>query len=238
MDSPLEIKDKIERWVSDSIYPPPIIDFKIAILSKKSILAISVENTNFPVYTFDGQYYQRIGTSSVPVPPEKMADLIRGRPIEDILRSIEANISITQASAATAHSLANIAMTSIAPAIAGQGDLATLNYSQLRDAIFRDLGQSPLIKSLEAGMALAQSLASLAMSSVAPAVQGQGDLATLNYDTIRQRLLEDFDVLNALRNIEARCAVLDSSLAFERAMRSTLEQRVATLESKLKSLAT
>lgn len=92
---------------------------------------------------------------------------------------------------AVAQSTAAIAMHSPAPAITAQGDLATMNYDKLYSRIMADLESSALVKHLQAGIATAAVTASIARDTPSPSIVGQGELATISFEELVQRLLAD-----------------------------------------------
>lgn len=190
VETPEIIRDKIERWVSSSVNPPPILDIKIIDYESKKIVLVEVANGTAPFYQFDFVAYIRTGTSSEVLDTARLIDLVRGRKIEDVIASIESTLSMT-------HSLAMAAMNSPSPAIHGQGDLATMSYAQLREMILAEIAASPLVSSLQSGIAAAQSMASYASMTVAPAISGQDDLATMSYSELQERLVVEINSLVA-----------------------------------------
>jgi hypothetical protein len=216
------LRDKIERWTVDLVSPTPLIDPRVVAIDEKEIVVVGVAKGASPIYSYDGRFYGRVGTSSCVLNPRQLIDVIRGRKIEDVISSLESSVAVAQ-------SIASTALVSTAPAITAQGELATMNYGQVRQRIFDDLRTSPAFASLEASVAIAQSTASLALGGPASSIRGQGELATMNYEQIKHRLLADLTTAVAITAMRSELAALHSQLFMAETKIQSLETRLAKL---------
>ncbi|MFN3726839.1 MAG: hypothetical protein ACK4SZ_11100 [Allosphingosinicella sp.] len=105
-----------------------------------------------------------------------------------------------------------------------------MSYGQVRQRIFDDLRTSPAFASLESSVAIAQSTASLAMAGPTSSIRGQGDLATMNYEQIKSRLLADLTTAVVITAIRSELAALHSQLFMAQTKIQSLETRLAKLK--------
>jgi predicted HTH transcriptional regulator len=128
LSEPDRIRGKVESWVHEHIEPAPAIDIRVMNIDAKQIVAVEIANGTAPFYMSHKIPYIRIGTSSQPLKPEKIIDLVRGRPIEEVIKSFESTLAVTQSTLVATQSMAISAQNAIAPGIYGQGELATMMY--------------------------------------------------------------------------------------------------------------
>lgn len=219
---PIGNGDRVERWAATLIFPAVIVDAASVTIDGKTILSVSVPDGTSPTYSYEGRFYARINRSSCVLKPEQLFDILRDRKVEDIIASLRTSVAIAQSTASTA-------MVSTAPAITGQGELATMSYAQVRDRIFSELRSAAAYLALESGIAVANSTASLALAGPANSIRGQGDLATSNYEQIKSRL---FSELHSNLDI----AMQRSETATLRAQLAIAETKIRTLEARLERL--
>lgn len=93
---------KIERWTADLVVPTPLIDPKVVAIGEKEIVIVEVANGASPIYSYDGRFYGRIGTSSCVLNPRQLVDVVRGRKLEDVISSLESRVALAQSIASTA----------------------------------------------------------------------------------------------------------------------------------------
>lgn len=207
LEEPQRVIDQIEQWVPSHVAPVPDIDCTIRELNNKTIVVIDVDvgRSRSPIYSYDGTFYGRINTSSRPLNVDQVADILRGITLEDTLASIQADLASVSAQATSvAHA--------VSPGIIGQGDLATQSYHQVSARLLNDLLSSPQMMAVRSTIAIAESMAAVAMHSTAPAILGQGDLATANYAQIRDRLFAELGSANALLKLQADVAAATTNL--------------------------
>jgi len=238
LESPCDVRDKIERWSADSIVPPPVINPTVLKLAGLEVLVVEVANGTAPLYSFDDRFYIRVGTSSVTLDAARIIDVVRGRRIEDVIASMESTIAV-------ANSTAFAAMYATAPAIQGQGDLATMNYHQLRDKLFSEIRQSPAFAALETGIAVAQSTASMALASPPSIISNRNGSGRDEYSSLLNQLIGDIESSNVIKMIEASSSVAQSSSSYTQdivaQIQATLKEvkfLVDHLRSEQSSLAT
>ena len=202
VEKSVEVRDRIERWIYEHIAPAPAFDIQIVNLDEKDIIAVLVANGTAPFYNSHDIPYIRIGTSSQPIKPQHLIDLVRGRTVEDVIKSMESTLAVMQTSISVTQSMSETSRYIPASAIDGQGELATMQYQQVRDRIFSDLPSAPVIAGLESSVAVAQSIASIAELRTAPHIENQGDLATMNYAELVARFINGPELSAALSQSE------------------------------------
>lgn len=217
VSDPEDILNKIERWCSNYIKPLPQIDRDVVKIDGMNVVVVEVADGIFPFYMYDDRVYTRVGTSSVIVNPQELIDIIRGRDLEDLVTSLESNIAIALSIAQTAQSSAVAATYAIAPAIIGQGDLATMDYENVQNRILRDIEASPTIAVLRSALASANSM-----------IAAQGSSASTIQTSIEVLKLE-----NSVREaaMQTEIAVLSSTMATLQSSISLLKVELATLKS-------
>lgn len=231
LENALDIRDKLERWSAELIVPPPVINPTIVEVAGLEILVVEVANGTAPLYSFDDRFYIRVGTSSVTLDAAKIIDVVRGRRIEDVIASMESTIAV-------ANSTALAAMYATAPAIQGQGDLATMNYHQLRDRVFSEMRQSPAFAALETGVAVAQSTASMALASPSSIVANREGAAQDEYNTLLARLIGDIESSNVIRMIQTSASVAQSSSIYAQSLVSQMQTALAEIRTLVDQLRT
>jgi Putative DNA-binding domain len=236
LSNAVEVRDRVERWIHESVAPAPVIDIRIVNLDQHDIVAIEIADGLAPFYSSHNISYIRIGTSSQPLKPEQIIDLVRGRPIEDVIRSFESTLAVVQSSLAATQSMAISAQYAVAPAITGQGALATMQYEEVRDRVFSELERAPSIVALRANIAVANSVAALARTAPASAVVGQGVLATMGYDDLIAKLTND-DQLIALMNASKAHAIsaFTTAVSAHTSAQAALNE-IAQLKARLAAL--
>jgi hypothetical protein len=189
-------QNKLENLINSHVTPTPVVDTRIVHIDKKDVLVCEVAAGTAPFYMYDGRPYVRVGTSSARLSAQGLIDLVRGRPLEEVVRNLEASLS-------TAHTMASHAMSSPATAIYGQGELATMNYGELIERLFVDIAKAPAMLAIQSKADIANSMASYAVSAPARAIDRQGDLATMDYFTLVSLLVEDSRLFARLYSLEA-----------------------------------
>jgi hypothetical protein len=234
------VRDKVERWIYEHIMPTPTVDIRVINLNEGQLVAVETANGTAPFYMSHDISYIRIATSSQPLKPEQIIDLVRGRPIEALIKSFESTLALTQSKLAAMQSalastqaIAISAQVAIAPGVVGQGELATMQYTQVREKIFAEISSSPVIIALQSSIAVAQAMASMARSSPATEIQGQGDLATMNYADFIDQLMKDPKFVMAINSSQtsALSAIVSASSAQTVAQQAINE--IAQLKAKL-----
>ncbi len=205
------IIQKLESWVANYIVPLPIIDCVIIDVEDKQVIAVTVSEGHgySPIYAYDGKYFGRTNTASHPLTLEQIANILRGVTLEQALSSIQNRLASVAVEAANA-------LYAASPSIIGQGDLATQSYSQISARLLREFLSSPEMMALRSTIAVAESMAAVAMHSAAPSISGQGDLATENYVNIRERIFNDLDSATALNRVRAEIATVSNTLSIAR----------------------
>lgn len=193
VEDPQRIIELVEQWVPGHVAPLPDIDCSVHKVNDKDIVLIDIRvgRSSSPVYTYDGTFYGRINTSSRPLTLDQVADILRGVTLEDTLASLRSGLASVSAQATSA-------AYAVSPGIIGQGDLATQSYHQVRARLLHELLSSPEMMALRSTIAVAESMAAVAMHSTAPAIVGQGDLATTNYAQLRDRLFAELESASAM----------------------------------------
>jgi hypothetical protein len=243
LDNPSVDIGKIENWAYEFISPVASFEAYPLLIDGKNIVVIEVKKGNSLLYAYDGRLYGRIGTSSVILKNKHIEELIRGQSLEQTIESLKANVAASYSVAVAAQSQAVSNKNSIAPGIIGQGELATMQYAQIREKLFSDLTNSPLVSGINSGIAIAQSLASVAAVSVAPAIVGQCDLATTSYSELKKRLNDDLEMLGVIQKLkgdvlvaQASAATASASAALANMRADQAIQKVEKLLIKLKSI--
>nr|WP_255602392.1 RNA-binding domain-containing protein [Polymorphobacter megasporae] len=227
LDDARVLRDKIERWTADLISPPPMINPIIIDISGLNILVVEVANGTAPFYGYDGRFYARVGTSSVILDAAQLVDIVRGRRVEDVIASMESSLAVAQATATAA-------MYATAPAIMGQGDLATMSYFQVRDRVFSEIRLSPAFTALESGLAVAQSTASIALTSFG-SVNFQREI-TEKYDTNLPRILDELENSPFIKIMQSAILGLQSMATVTQSQANSLHSEMAAIRSSLASL--
>lgn len=205
LDNASKTQNRLEQLIHAHLLPTPRIETYILHIEEKQVVVCEVESGTAPFYMYDGRPYIRIGTTSARLSPEGIIDLVRGRSLELVLRDLESSILAAQ-------SMTSHAMAAPSPAIYGQGDLATMNYSQLIKQIHLDIGTAPVFQALQSSAAVANSMASYALAAPAKSIEGQGDLATMNYDALLQRLAIDLQRSGLLSSLQVSQSRMDCIL--------------------------
>ena len=237
LDNPVEQRDRIERWIHEHVEPAPVIDIRIVSIDQKYVITIKVANGTAPFYSADDKPYIRIGTSSQPLKPNQIIDLVRGRPIEEMIRSFESTLSVTQANLAVTQSLAASAQGNVAPAIIGQGELATMQYNEVRDRLLTEMASAPAILALQSGVAVAQSMAAVARTPLASGIEKQGDLATMNYADLISGLMSDPKFMASLNDAHSSAISAMSQAVSANTLAQKAISEIEQLKSKLATIA-
>ncbi|GAA3731676.1 hypothetical protein GGR91_000313 [Sphingorhabdus rigui] len=230
------VRDKVERWIYEHIVPAPAIDIRVISLDERQLVAVETANGTAPFYMAHDIPYIRIGTSSQPLQPEQIIDLVRGRPIEEMIKSFESTLAVTRSMIASTQAIAISAQVAIAPGIFGQGELATMQYNQVRQKIFAEIGSSPVIMALQSSIAVANAMASAQRSSPAPRIQGQGDLATMNYADLIDQLMKDPQFVMALSSSQTNASSAIASAASAQTVAQKAINEIAQLKAKLATI--
>jgi len=231
LQNPVEVRDKIERWAHAFVSPAPLFDAYPFTIEDKKIVVIEVKKGPALLYSYDGKLYGRFGTSSNILKTHHIEELIRGQSLEQAIEGLKSNVAVAQ-------STAILAQYSTAPAIQGQGDLATMQYGQVRDKILADLASSPMMAAINSGIAVAQSLASIAQASPAPGIFGQGDLATINYSDLLERLNSDIALMNVVQQLKSDILAAQSTAWAASASANLANARAEQAISKIEKLMT
>jgi hypothetical protein len=235
LENPKDVRDRIERWAYELVSPAVKIDAYPFKIDGKTVVVVEVKKGPALFYSYDGRLYGRFGTSSSVLKTHHIEEIVRGQSLEQAIAGLQANVASAQSQAILAHY-------ATAPGIQGQGELATMQYQQIKDRIFEDLASSSMIAAINSGIAIAQSLASIAQASTATAIVGQGDLATTNYADLLARIDSDIATLTVIRalrmdvssaNASAAAASASAALATARAEQAIqkVDQLVRTLQS-------
>ncbi|MEZ6012252.1 MAG: ATP-binding protein [Hyphomonas sp.] len=129
VDNPKRVQNQIENVIAAHIEPLPIVQISLLTIDDRNVVCAAVQTGIPPVYFYDGRPYWRIGTSSVPAGPTEVERLIRNSEVSLELRRQAAKIaSMTPED-------------NVAAAIIGQGELATINYEELKARLIKDLSE-------------------------------------------------------------------------------------------------
>jgi hypothetical protein len=236
LDNPKDVRDRIERWAYQLVSPAVKIDAYPFKIDGKTVVVVEVKKGPALFYSYDGRLYGRFGTSSSVLKTRHIEEIVRGQSLEQAIAGLQANVASAQSQAILAHY-------ATAPGIQGQGELATMQYQQIKDRIFEDLASSSMIAAINSGIAIAQSLASIAQASTAPAIVGQGDLATTNYSELKKCLNDDLEMLGVIQKLkgdvlvaQANAATASASAALANMRADQAIEKVEKLLIKLKSI--
>lgn len=149
---------RIESWIAALVSPKPIFFPQTLIVDAAEVISIYVVAGSGLFYMYENQAYWRVGTLSMPMTNGEIYDHIRGSTTEKRLNALKSEVAAAASLAVSMPRLSTAAM------IQDQGELATKNYAQVRDAIFADLEASALVKQLRNDVMLASVTASLATS--------------------------------------------------------------------------
>lgn len=105
------VVSKVENTIAEKVSPAPQWSAGMAKLQGKTVLVIVVEASEHPIHYYDGRPYHRVGTASRPASSSEVTSRHMQFAIRDEFR--------------------RIADTATASYIYGQGELATMDYSEL-----------------------------------------------------------------------------------------------------------
>lgn len=129
VDDPRKIQNQLESLISAYVEPVPAVEVRVLRINERDVVCVDVKSGMPPIYFFDGKPYWRVGTASMPAGPTEVERLIRNSEVTLELRRLGTQI----ASMNPAHN--------VSAAITGQGELATMNYEQLRVRLIGDLSK-------------------------------------------------------------------------------------------------
>jgi hypothetical protein len=90
---------------------------------------------------------------------------------------------------------------------------------------------------IQSGVAVANSLAAVARISPAKGIEGQGDLATMNYSALIDQLMKDPKLAMALSNFQANATLALATAASAQAFALKAIDEIAQLKSQLARIA-
>lgn len=127
-------------------------------------------------------------------------------------------------------------MYTTAPGIQGQGDLATMNYSQLRDKIFSEIRLSPAFAALETGIAVAQSTASMALASPPSIIANRDSSHQAEYSELLNRLVADIEASPVIRMIQTSASVAQSSSSLAQSLVAQMQVGLTEVKSLIANI--
>lgn len=121
------VRGQVQNWIHEFVSPVPEFTTSSVELNERQLLIVEVEKGDQPVYCYRNRPYYRNGESSQRMAADEVHRRHMDYDVRSRLRQLTKNIE-------TSHPARNIAA-----AVQGQGDLATMNYSELLDRVIRDL---------------------------------------------------------------------------------------------------
>lgn len=233
------IRDKITKWTHNYVFPIPQIDVQIADFGKSQILIVHSKNDGAPYYSYDSKPYHRVGTDSQVMNQDQVTHKVRNSTLENSLVKINSDLAETKLLVWNAKYVPAVS-------IIGQGDLATKNYSQIKDNVVNDVAASAHFASLSVRLFNAESI----RFQPALSIVNQGDLATMNYVELKSRIfsecqhtsltyyinLVDLNLKSELSNLRSEVSSLRQSLLIETSKRRHLEQELVLEKTNTTSL--
>lgn len=133
VSDPKQLQNQIENWLSDSVEPVPKVNFSTLRIDCFDVLCVEVGQGDHPVYYMDKRPYVRVGTASVVATPAQVEALVRYSELADEMRGV---IQLLQTMRIDLHPNNNIAA-----GIMGQGELATMNFAELKARLISELSE-------------------------------------------------------------------------------------------------
>jgi predicted HTH transcriptional regulator len=132
LDNPEEVISQIENWVAAYVAPAPIVTLQRLTLSAMRVVYVRVSEGAAPLYYYDGRPYLRVNSASAVAAPHQVEYLLSTGKLVSELRAQVARMASLETTLNPARRTA--------AAIMGQGELATMNYEQLRARLLQDIG--------------------------------------------------------------------------------------------------
>jgi len=165
------ISEKIDNWITTHIDPKPVVDSNILSISGKDVLIIQVANGTALYYMYKDIPYNRVGSKSHPMTPGDIEYIKQNSHTAKLIVSLKDETELVksiaaeaQAMAAKAQSMVAAVQDPIASAFIGQGELATKNYKEVKNAIINEFIASAEFQNLKLDLAICKSTAAVAFS--------------------------------------------------------------------------
>jgi predicted HTH transcriptional regulator len=130
LDEPYQnVREKVQNWIHEFVRPAPPYSIVPAVHCGHALLVIAVEPGPEAAYAFSERFYYRNNEQSQPIPASEIRRRFSDAALARELKALAEWVDHS-------HPKRNVAA-----AIAGQSDLATLNYDDLLIRLVRDLRQ-------------------------------------------------------------------------------------------------